>query len=140
MLQEISDNYRIFTINNGLSMVKVLLEITIERGNISAYIERGNISAYIQALNLNVCSNVTPLQWFLNIILNPAQGFYLRKETFLQHYKLLTEKSKRRKTNNIKQKYSYIYSIHISPAKSVSESLFVPNLTFVNAITIHASK
>ena len=30
MLQEISDNYRIFTINNGLSMVNVLLEITIE--------------------------------------------------------------------------------------------------------------
>ena len=30
MLQEISDNYRIFTINNGLSIVKVLLEITIE--------------------------------------------------------------------------------------------------------------
>ena len=26
MLQEISDNYRIFTINNGLSMVNVLLE------------------------------------------------------------------------------------------------------------------
>ena len=77
---------------------------------------RSNISAYTQALNLNVCSNVTPLQWFLNIILNPAQGFYLRKETFLQHYKLLTEKSKRRKKNNIKQKCSYIYSIHISRA------------------------